>query len=49
MDLRGPKGDQLKVVFSNPRDTGFNKLSCGFLFHEVVWANRASDARLATT
>ena len=39
MDLRGPKGDQLKVVFSNPRDPGFNKLSCGFLFHEVVWAN----------
>ena len=39
MDLGGPKGDQLKVVFSNPGDPGFNKLSCGLFFHKVVWAN----------
>jgi hypothetical protein len=39
MDVRGPKGDQLRVVFSNPKNPGFNKLSCGLLFHEVVWAN----------
>jgi hypothetical protein len=39
MDLGGPKGDQLKVVFCNPRNPGFNKLSSGLLFHSVVWAD----------
>jgi len=38
MNLVGPKGDQLKVVFCNPGNPSLNKLSCGLLFHKVEWA-----------
>jgi hypothetical protein len=39
VNLGGSKDDQLKVVFCNPSNPGLNKLSCGLLFHRVVWAN----------
>jgi hypothetical protein len=42
MNLGGAKDDQLKVVFCNPRNPGFNKPSCGLLFHKVKWANEPS-------
>jgi hypothetical protein len=38
IDLGGLKNDQLKVVFCNPKNPGFNKLSCGLLFHRLIWA-----------
>jgi hypothetical protein len=40
MNLGGPKGDHLKVVFCSPRNPEVNKLSCALLFHKVVWANQ---------
>jgi hypothetical protein len=38
MDFGGPKGDDFKIVLCNPLNPGLNKLSCGFLFHRLTWA-----------
>jgi|SRR5580698_383921 hypothetical protein len=37
----GSKDDQLKIVFCNPKNPGFNKLSCSLLFHRIAWANES--------
>jgi hypothetical protein len=33
------KADQLKVVFFNPANADVNKVSSGFLFHKISWAD----------
>jgi hypothetical protein len=38
IDFGGPKNDDFKVVFCSPLNPGFNRLSCGLLFHKVSWA-----------
>jgi hypothetical protein len=38
IDFGGRNNDQLKVVFCNPRNPEFNKLSCALLFHRLEWA-----------
>jgi hypothetical protein len=38
LNFGGPKNDQLKVVFFNPRNADANKVSSGFLFHQISWA-----------
>lgn len=45
----GSKDDQLKIVFCNPRNPGFNKLSCSLLFHKVAWADELQEGNRSTT
>ncbi len=37
MDFGGPVGDHFKIVLCNPLNPAQNKLSCGFLFHQLKW------------
>jgi hypothetical protein len=37
MNFGGPQGDNLKVVFCSHLNFGVSKLSCGLVFHSVVW------------
>jgi hypothetical protein len=41
MDFDRRKGDHLKVVFCNPMNPDFNKVSCGLMFHKIVWRSEA--------
>ena len=41
MNLTGPKGDHLKVVFCDPKNPDRNKVSCGLLFHKVGWSDKS--------
>jgi hypothetical protein len=43
IDFGGIRNDQLKVVFCNPRNPEFNKLSCALLFHRLEWAEGSSS------
>jgi hypothetical protein len=39
VNFGGSKADQLKVVFFNPANADVNKVSSGFLFHKISWAD----------
>lgn len=48
MDFGGPKNDHLKVVFCDPINPDFNKLSCGLLFHRIRWMDEPNEATHGT-
>ena len=43
VNFGGPRSDQLKVVFFNPANADVNKVSSGFLFHKISWADDAQE------
>ncbi len=43
VNFSGSHADQLKVVFFNPRNADVNKVSSGFLFHRISWADNVKQ------